>query len=49
MNYKLHVASFLKEESLVDFINENIPREEIQAIIHTNGFIYLYYWGNSNG
>lgn len=45
MNKKLYVGKFLCEDALVDFVrNTTIPRENIQTIIHSDGYFYLYYW-----
>lgn len=45
MEKTLHVEWFLSAEAMVELINVfPIEREDIQAIIHSDGRFYLYYW-----
>ena len=45
MKKTLRVEWFLTTEVMVGFINDlPISREDIQAIIHSDGRFYLYYW-----
>ena len=45
MSKKLYVGKFLSENALIDFVrNIMISRENIQTIIHSDGYFYLYYW-----
>lgn len=42
---KLYHKKFISPTSLVEFVNKyNLTPNDIQSIIHENGYVILYYW-----